>query len=302
MAVRMGKHKSSATEDESSERKRQRLEEYSNSIPAGEWELLPEERGKDRSQSKQPTPNADAAPSTWRAEPTLLQSNIVAEVKYNADMSVTHRMVSALEERAYTEWLTQYQKNEERAVTRDIRRIKEQWRGRCGFCWLGGLDTRHPWDKCVLTPPIAWKAVDAQIKTIIDTVLCEATAKGADREWQRNSGCWRCGMPAWVCRRFEFIPKRWYQPKEGSHSCNYGGLLAQMMSAICVKHPIGAAYVIAQMKIGAGQERVRLDSQDGVDWLVDWDKKSKPEASNFLYVAVELERYARVARRISHGI
>lgn len=302
MVALVEKRKSSATEDDGGERKRHRVEEYSDSICGGGWEQVTEESGEDGKQSKQPTPSADMAEFGWRAEPALLQSNVVAEVRYNVDMSVTHSQASELEELAYGEWFAQYQRNEERGVARDIRRIIEQWRDRCGICWLEGRDTRHTWDKCVRAAPAEWKAVDTQIKAIMDRVLCRATAKEADGEWRRNSGCWRCGMPAWICQRFEFVPKRWYQPKAGNQRCSHGGLLAQMVSAICVKHPIGAAYVIAQKKMGAGQERVRLDSQDGVDWLVDWDTKSKPEASNFIYVAVELERYARVARRISHGI
>ena len=226
----------------------------------------------------------------------------MAEVQYTADMRVTHQQASGLEEEAYDEWLAQYEKNDERGVARDIRRIAVEWKDRCGLCWVEGRETVHTWDKCMRTAPTAWKAVDTHIKTIRDTILNQSSGKGEGGEWQQNSGCWRCGMPAWMCSRFEFVPGRWYQRKAGDQGCKHGGVLAQMVSAICIKHPIGAAFVIAQKKIWAGQERVRLDSENGVDWLVDWDTKSKPEASNFVYVAVELERYARVARGISQGI
>lgn len=291
-------------EGESSQRKRRRLREQDATIAAVELEFSAEEHREDDQQSKQqmPAPAPDAERDRWRAEASLLQSNIVAEVQYMANTKVTHQQASRLEEEVYDEWLVQYEKNDERGVARDIRRIAVEWKDRCGLCWVEGRETVHTWDKCMRTGPTAWKAVDTDIKTIQDKILCKSSSKAEDGEWQRSSGCWRCGMPAWMCSRFEFVPGQWYQRKAGDQGCKHGGVLAQMVSAICIKHPIGAALVIAQKKIWAGQERVRLDSENGVDWLVDWDTKSKPEASNFVYVAVELERYARVARGISHGI
>jgi hypothetical protein len=105
-------------------------------------------------------------------------------------------------------------------------------------------------------------------------------------------------MPAWRCDSFEHIPGRFFRPKGPEVACQDESMLRHIAGGVLAHFEAGAACVVAQVKESWAQQKVELDSADGIDWLQDYGGWSKPECSFFALIVLELEKFGNMARLI----
>ena len=81
-------------------------------------------------------------------------------------------------------------------------------------------------------------------------------------------------------------------------ACPDENLLRHIAGSVLAHFEAGAACVVAHVKESWGQEKTRLDSQDGIEWLQDYCSWTNPECSFFALVVFELEKFGGLARSI----
>lgn len=103
-------------------------------------------------------------------------------------------------------------------------------------------------------------------KVIRSKVLAKSVVRG-EVDWPASSGCWRCGLPAWRCDSFEYIPGRFFRRKVPEACCQDEDMLRYIAGSVMAHFEAGAAYVVAHVKESFAQKKVELGSADGIEWL-----------------------------------
>ncbi|OAQ58899.2 hypothetical protein VFPPC_16935 [Pochonia chlamydosporia 170] len=233
------------------------------------------------------------------AVPSLFNEAIVAQVR-RTDTGMWHEAMRQHELDAYTKWLEQYLSGhgDNRSKAVEFRRLHNTWKGRCGICWFSCRAAKHSPDMCPHKSSATWRSAMQQADVIRSKVLTKRTVEGKAVGWPASSGCWKCGLPAWRCDSFERIPSRFFRPRVPEVACPDENLLRHIAGSVLAHFEAGAACVVAHVKESWGQEKTRLDSQDGIEWLQDYSCWTNPECSFFALVVFELEKFGALARSI----
>jgi hypothetical protein len=233
--------------------------------------------------------------------PSLLLFNeaMVAQVR-GTGADKHHEAMHPYEQVAYTRWIEQYQSGsrDPRLRADEFRELQKAWKSRCGICWFsrrGGarmwMAAQHTPDTCPQKGLAIWRSAMQRADVIQSKVLRK-------RVWPASSGCWKCGLPAWRCDSFEQVPHRFFRPWVPEVACQDKDMLRHIAGSVLAHFEAGAACVVAQVKESWGREKVKLESQEGIDWLQDYAGWTSPECSYFALVVFELEKFGTIARAL----
>ncbi|KAL7940041.1 hypothetical protein V8C42DRAFT_349789 [Trichoderma barbatum] len=239
----------------------------------------------------------------WTA-PSLFNEAMVAQVR-RTDAGMRHEAMGQHELDAFTEWKKRYQSLNVQDAAKGFRELHTTWTDRCGICWFtrgeearSPMEARHALEKCPQKGSAIWKSAVQRADVIRSKVLRKKVVGGELVDWPASSGCWRCGLPCWRCDSFEKIPKRFFRRKVPEVACRDRdeNMLRYIAGSVLAHFEAGAACVVAQVKESWGKEKIKLESQDGIDWLQDYSDWTSPECSYFALVVFELEKFGSIAR------
>jgi hypothetical protein len=160
------------------------------------------------------------------------------------------------------------------------------------------MAAQHTLDTCPQKGSVIWRSAMQRAGVIQSKVLTKRVDGGEAVGWPASSGCWKCGLPAWRCDSFEQVPHRFFRPWVPEVACQDKDMLRQIAGSVLAHFEAGAACVVAQVKESWGREKVKLESQEGIDWLQDYAGWTSPECSYFALVVFELEKFGTIARSL----